>query len=108
MKIAVTSTGTTLESEVDPRFGRCEHILIVDPETTEFEALENTGLTAAGGAGIGTGQLIVSKGVNLVLTGNCGPNAQQVLSAAGIKIVTDVSGRVRDATIQYNAGRLKP
>ena len=41
MKIAVTSTGTDLESAVDPRFGRAAYILIVDSETIAFEALDN-------------------------------------------------------------------
>ena len=108
MKIAVTATGADLASEVDPRFGRCEYIVIVEPETMQFEALGNTGLTASGGAGIATGQLVAGKGVNVVLTGNCGPNAHQVLTAAGIEIVTGVSGTVRDAVIQYQAGTLQP
>jgi len=108
MNIAVTATGADLTSEVDPRFGRCEYILIVDPETMQFEALENTGLAASGGAGVATGQLVSGKGVNVILTGNCGPNAYQVLTAAGIEIVTGVSGTVRDAVMLYQAGKLQP
>lgn len=82
MKIAITSTGTTLDAEVDPRFGRCQYFVIVDLETMEMESIENTNAIASGGAGVSTGQVIVSKGVGEVLTGNCGPNAYQVLSAA--------------------------
>jgi len=44
MKIAVSATGLTLDAEVDPRFGRCQYFVIVDPETMEFEALENSRL----------------------------------------------------------------
>jgi predicted Fe-Mo cluster-binding NifX family protein len=36
MKIAVSSTGQTLESAVEARFGRCPYFLIVDPATMEF------------------------------------------------------------------------
>lgn len=43
MKIAVSSTGPGLEDLVDPRFGRCRYYLIVDPETLEYEAVENQG-----------------------------------------------------------------
>lgn len=43
VKIAVSSTGPSLEDLVDPRFGRCSYYLIVDPETFEFEAVENQG-----------------------------------------------------------------
>jgi len=41
MKIAISATGPTLEDEVDPRFGRCPYFIIIDPDTMEFEALDN-------------------------------------------------------------------
>ncbi len=104
MKIAITATGPTLDAEVDPRFGRCQYFIIADPETMEFEALENSSAMAGGGAGISTGQMIASKGVTAVLTGNCGPNAYQVLSAAGLQVITGVSGRVKDAIEEYKLG----
>ena len=97
MKVAITATGPTLDADIDPRFGRCQYFIIADPDTMEFEALENPGAMAGGGAGVSTAQTIASKGVEAVLTGNCGPNAYQVLSAADIKVVTGVSGKVRDA-----------
>jgi predicted Fe-Mo cluster-binding NifX family protein len=107
MKIAVTATAASLDADIDPRFGRCQYFIIVDPETMEFEALENSGVMAGGGAGISTAQTIVGKGIEVVLTGNCGPNAYQVLSAAGIKVVTGVSGKVRDAIQNYKSSKLK-
>jgi len=107
MRIAISATGSTLDAEVDPRFGRCQHFIIVDPETMEFEAIENTSAMAAGGAGISTGQMIAGKGVEVVLTGNCGPNAYRVLSAAGLKVITGVSGKVRDAIQAYKSGKFQ-
>jgi len=107
MKIAISAMGTTLDAEIDPRFGRCQYFIIVDLETMQFEALENAGGMASGGAGIATAQMIAGKGVEAVITGNCGPNAYQVLSAAGIKVVTGVSGKARDAVQSYKAGGLK-
>ena len=94
MRIAVSASGPTLDAEVDPRFGRCRYFIIVDPENMEFDTVENSGALAGGGAGIATAQMIASKGVEAVLTGNCGPNAFQVLSAAGIKVITGVSGEL--------------
>ena len=107
MKIAISATGRDLDAEVDPRLGRCEHFIIVDPQSMEFEAVDNSSATAAGGAGIGAGQMIAGKDVELVLTGNCGPNAYQTLSAAGIQVITGVSGRIRDAVEAYKAGKLQ-
>lgn len=108
MRIAVSALAPDLDAEVDPRFGRCQHFVIVDPESMEFEALENSSAMAAGGAGISTAQAIAEKGVGVVLTGNCGPNAYQTLSAAGIQVVTGASGRIRDAVEAYKAGKLRP
>ena len=105
MRIAVSSTGTDLSAQVDPRFGRCRYFIIVDPDTMEFEALENSGAMSGGGAGIATGQFVAGKGVDAVLTGNCGPNAFNVLEAAGIKVMTGVSGTVRDAAEGYKSDK---
>jgi len=104
LKIAISANGPSLEAEVEPRFGRCPYFIIVDPDTMEFEAMDNSSAMAAGGAGISAGQMVAKKGVQAVLTGNCGPNAYQVLAAAGIQIITGVSGRIRDAAAAYKSG----
>jgi predicted Fe-Mo cluster-binding NifX family protein len=105
MKLALTSVGKNLDDDIDPRFGRCRYIIFVDQDTLEFEAVENT--PAGGGAGIAAGQLVVSHGAAAVLTGDCGPNAYQVLSAANIQVITGVSGKVKDAIQAFKEGRLK-
>ena len=107
MKLAISATDPSLDAEVDPRFGRCQYFVIVDPETMAFEGLENSSAMAAGGAGISTAQMIANKGVQVVLTGNCGPNAYQTLSAAGVQVITGVSGRMRDAIEGYKSGRFQ-
>jgi len=107
MRIAISATGPDLDAEVDPRFGRCQYFVIVEPDTMQFESVENSSATASEGAGISAAQMIVSKGVEAVLTGNCGPNAYQVLSPAGIKVITGMSGKVRDAVQSYKSGNLE-
>jgi len=104
MRIAISATGPNLDADIDPRFGRCQYFLVVDPVTKEFEAMDNANGAAAGGAGISTAQLIASKGVEAVLTGNCGPNAYQVLSSEGIKVITGISGKVKDSVEEYALG----
>jgi len=107
-KICITSQGNTLGSNVDPRFGRCQYFIIVDMDTMEFEAVENASMSAAGGAGVVSGQFVSSKGVKVVLTGNVGPNAFQTLETAGVDIITGVSGIVKEAVERYKKGELKP
>ncbi|HUX48564.1 MAG TPA: NifB/NifX family molybdenum-iron cluster-binding protein [Dehalococcoidia bacterium] len=107
MKIAVSATAPSLDAEVDPRFGRCQYFIIVDPQSMEFEAVDNSNAMASGSAGISTAQMIASKGVEMVLTGNCGPNAYQTLSAAGVQVITGVSGRIKDAVEAFKAGKFQ-
>lgn len=107
MKIAISAMGATLEAEMDPRFGRCQYFIIIDPDTMNLEAINNSGGMGSEGAGISTAQMITGKGVEAVLTGNCGPNAYQVLSAAGIKVITGVSGKIKDAIQSYKSGKLQ-
>jgi predicted Fe-Mo cluster-binding NifX family protein len=107
MKVVVSSTGPTLDSPVSPRFGRCPYYLIVDTETMNFEALPNANMNATSGAGIASAQTVSGKGAEAVLTGRLGPNATQVLSQVGIKMVTGASGTVRQAVEAYSSGSLK-
>lgn len=86
MKVCISSVGNNLDSAVDPRFGRCAFFLIVDSETGQFEATANPGANFGGGAGIAAAQLVASRGVKAVISGNFGPNAFGVLQSAGIKI----------------------
>lgn len=108
MKIAIASSGRTLDALVDPRFGRCPYFLIVESETGGFEAIENTAGQAFRGAGISAAQMIANKNVKAVIAGNFGPNAFNVLSSSGIKIFGGVSGiSAKEALAQYKEGKLK-
>jgi predicted Fe-Mo cluster-binding NifX family protein len=101
-KICVTSSGPTLDSMVDPRFGRCAYFIIADPETYDFEAVSNEAAMASGGAGVRAAQTVVSKNVEAVLTGSVGPNAFPALQDAGVRILAGVSGTVKSAIEIYS------
>ncbi|MDZ7635394.1 MAG: NifB/NifX family molybdenum-iron cluster-binding protein [Bacteroidales bacterium] len=51
MKVAITSTGQSLESKLDQRFGRCAFFVIYDTETGGVEILPNPNKEAEEGAG---------------------------------------------------------
>lgn len=106
MKIAVTSSGKTLESVVDERFGRAPYFLIVEGE--EVEVLENPNLSAGGGVGVQTSQMLADKGVDAVIAGNFGPKAYEVLEAAGIKAYSVSGKKVSQAVGLLNQGKLEP
>ena len=106
MKICVTASGNTLDASIDPRFGRAIYLAIVDSESMAFETIPNAAAGAMGGAGIQAAQTLTKKGVDVLITGNVGPNAFQELSAAGIKVVIVASGTVREAVEKYKRGEL--
>ncbi len=107
MKIAVSSTGTDLDSPVDPRFGRAAFILIVDSETFDYEVLDNSeNINALKGAGIQAASMISNKKSEILLTGFCGPNAFTALNAAKIGVANNADGSVRDAVTAFLEGKM--
>lgn len=108
MRIAVTAVQPGLDAEMDPRFGRCPFFVIVETDNLTFEALDNEAQALGQGAGIQSARLLADRAVKYVLTGNCGPNAHQTLTAAGIGVIVGCSGTVRSAVEQFTAGRLQP
>ena len=108
MKVAVSSSGTNLDSQIDPRFGRCAYFIIVNADDMSFEAFNNEAIALGGGAGIQSSQFVVSKGAGIVITGNVGPNAVQTLTAAGVEIFLGQTGSVREAVEKYRKGDIKP
>jgi len=107
MKICITADGNNLEANVDPRFGRCAYFILYDTETDTFEAIPNTNATGMGGVGIQNATMMAEKGVEVILTDNLGPNAARVLQQADIKVVTGVTGKIKDAVENFKKGSLK-
>ena len=107
MKVAVTGTDESLDSRVDPRFGRARAFLIFDRDTGRHEFVVNEqNLNAPQGAGIQAAQLVAEKDVGAVITGNCGPKAFRTLSAAGIEVYTAGDSTVREALDKLARGEL--
>lgn len=108
MKIAITATGPGIDSEVDPRFGRAQHILIVDETGTILESVDNAqNLNAMRGAGIQAAKSLADRKVDVLMTGHCGPNAFTTLKAAGIRICTEQSGTVKEALDRLNRSEVE-
>lgn len=108
MKIAISSSGKTLDSPLDPRFGRCAWYLVIDPADMRYEAFDNQSAAQSGGAGIQAAQFLADKNVSAVITGHVGPNAVQTLSAAGIEIFAQQQGTIREVVERYKCDGLNP
>ena len=108
MKIAIRSSGENLTDQLDPRFGRCRYFLIIETDTMSFEVFDNDNAALGGGAGIQSAQFIAAKGVKAVITGHCGPNAIQTMSAAGVQVYVGQAGALQGLVVKLNNGQLTP
>lgn len=106
-KIAFTTSGDSLDSPLDPRFGRCRKFLVYSLDNDVFDVIDNQkSLDAAQGAGIQAAETVARLGVEAVITGHCGPKAFRVLSAAGVKVYPCQSEKVSEALESYRSGSL--
>lgn len=105
-KVLVTSQGKNLDDDLDPRFGRAAYFLVVDPDSMDFEVLDNIAAkTMAQGAGIQAAEQAANSGAKTVLSGFVGPKAFVALQAAGLQICQKLEGlTVRQAVEKFKAG----
>jgi predicted Fe-Mo cluster-binding NifX family protein len=107
MKIAFSTSGDTLDSPLDTRFGRAPRFLVYDLETETFVLADNRqSLDSAQGAGIQSAETVARQGVGAIVSGHCGPKAFRVLKAAGVRIYTSAAATVREALEAYRSGAL--
>ena len=105
MKLAITSTGRELDSNLAPRFGRAAYFIVVDPDTMAFKVVENSqNLDLPQGAGIQAGKTIADHRYDVLITGHCGPKALKVLQKAGVEVMTCSGEKVIDAIAQFVHG----
>lgn len=110
MKIAFTAKGTDWDSQIDPRFGRTEYILVYNEENDQFESFDNREIeNEAHGAGPKTSQKLFELGANILITGNGpGGNAAAVLEKAGVETFIGAGNMtVKQAFEAYQNNQLK-
>jgi predicted Fe-Mo cluster-binding NifX family protein len=107
VKVAVSTLGSVLDDPVDERFGRTDHLLIVDCDTLRAECIDNAAnRDALQGAGIGAAELVANSGAEAVITGHLGPKAYRALSMVGIEGYSGVGMTVREAVRAFEEGTL--
>lgn len=107
MKIVVTASGSSEDSQVDPRFGRAAAFMVYDTEQKSWEVYNNEqNFEAAQGAGIQSAQNIRQTGAEVLITGNVGPKAFKVLNANNVKVYSAAQMSVNQAVEAYLGGEL--
>lgn len=108
MKIVFTATSPDINTTIDPRFGRAAYLLVVDTNTDQWEAHENPGVNAPGGAGIKAAQFVAKLNVQAALSGDFGPNAFDALQAAQIAMyVYGDCQTIPEALARFKANQLQ-
>jgi predicted Fe-Mo cluster-binding NifX family protein len=87
MKVAITSTGNSVESKIDPRFGRCAYFVIYDTDTNEVEFISNPNKNASNGAGPASVQLVADKGAKKIVSGEFGMKIKSILDSLSIQMI---------------------
>lgn len=110
MKIAFTSKGQDLESQIDARFGRTDYIICLNEDDDSLAVVDNTDVqNEAHGAGPKTSKRLFETGAEVLITGNGpGGNAAEVLKSSGIKIYVGAEGMTAASALEkYKNGGLK-
>jgi predicted Fe-Mo cluster-binding NifX family protein len=107
MKIAISACGDNLGAHAHGLFGRCDFFIIVDTDTDETTPIKNDSAQSATGAGTACAQALFNHAVEAVVSGKVGPNAYEVLKAAGVAIHLAPPGiTVQEALEKFKTGSL--
>lgn len=87
MKIAITSTGNSLESLLDSRFGRCSYFVVYDNISHSMEFIPNPNKENIEGAGTASVELIASRGAAKVVSGEFGAKVKSLFDSLKIQLV---------------------
>lgn len=87
MKIAITSTGNSNDSLLDQRFGRCAYFVIYDTETKSTEYIPNPNKDKQEGVGPAAVQLVSSRKVQKIISGEFGIKIKEQLDSLKIQMI---------------------
>lgn len=108
MKVIITATTPSIDSDLDPRFGRSAYFIVVDSDTLTWRAVPNPSSSSPGGAGIQAAQYVASERADVVISGSYGINAVNALKQAGVALYQfGVCRTVREALEKWKVGKLQ-
>ncbi len=87
VKIAITSTGNSLQSLLDQRFGRCAWMVYYDTETGATEFVPNPHKNIEEKAGELSVGLLASRKPDIIISGEFGEKAKDLLDSMKIQLI---------------------
>ena len=104
--ICIAATGSTMDAQVAPLFGRAPYFLMVG--LGSFRAVRNPNVSDLTGVSVQSAQLVVSEGAKVVITNDIGVRGLEELSRLRVQVFSGVNGTARQALEWYQNGRLSP
>ncbi|MDD9303152.1 MAG: hypothetical protein HUK40_12760 [Desulfobacter sp.] len=108
MKIAVPSTEPSLEGYLANKLGTAPYLLIIETLDMSFEVMDAPTRSSGSGASVRAVSMVMDKGAQVILVGHISPFIINGFADQGIKIVSQVSGRVDKAVKQYMETQDRP
>ena len=87
MKVAIASTGNTLDSNIDSSFGRCAWFIIIDTENGAMEFIPNINRDIEEHAGRNAVELVSTRNVSMIVSGEFGIKIKPMLDSMHIQMV---------------------
>jgi predicted Fe-Mo cluster-binding NifX family protein len=103
MKIALPS----YEGQVDAHFGHCQYFTVFTEEGGKIVSEETVNPPAGCGCKSNIVQTLSQMGVKVMLAGNMGDGAVNVLNGHGIEVLRGCAGDVKAVTENFLAGTLR-
>lgn len=104
MRVAISSKGKNRDAQVEPRFDKAAYFLIVDTDDMTFHAIRNNSIEDPTDAD--AVRLVIYAGAEVVLTGDCGPDARHTLTTSGVRLFQGISGTAAAAVERLKQGWL--
>lgn len=104
MKIALPSRQNT----IDDHFGHCEYFTVFTVDDTRKEIISHEIIESPAGCGCKSNiaQTLAEMGVEILIAGNMGQGAVNVLNNSGIRVLRGCSGDLKDAVEKWLQGSL--
>ncbi len=107
MKIAFPVSEKSIDADIHDSFGRAPYFLIYNTISKEVDYLDHRTVAAQGGSGIRAAQVLADYGIKVIITSQCGENAEKFLRSSGVLIYKSISGSIYDNVDAYQNNRLR-
>lgn len=87
MKVAIASSGNTVESLVDERFGRCSYFALFNSDSGETKFYVNDSKNATEGAGPAAVRFIANLEADKIVSGEFGMKIKSLLNDLNIQMI---------------------